>query len=87
MRAIITAIAVVMVSLMAVGLSFAQTRSQTNSYNRCAALASQQGLNPKSASGRNFISRCVQQGETYGSSPNCPDDPRTRSAYPAWMCR
>lgn len=87
MRAIITAIAVIMMSLMTVGLSFAQSRVQSSSYNRCAALASQQGLNAKSASGRNFISRCMQQGEAYGSSRNCPDDPRTRSAYPAWMCR
>lgn len=87
MRAIITAIAVIMVSLMTAGPSFAQSRSQTSSYNRCAGLASQQGLNPKSASGRNFISRCMQQGGAYGSSQNCPDDPRTRSAYPAWMCR
>jgi len=86
MRAMITATAVVLVSLVALGPSSAQTRSQTNSYNRCAALAAQQGLNPKRASGRNFISRCMQRG-TDGSSPNCPDDPRTRSAYPAWMCR
>jgi hypothetical protein len=86
MRVIFTATAVVTVSLMASGLSFAQTGSQTNRYNRCVELASQQGLNAKSASGRKFMSRCMQRA-TYGSSPNCPDDPRARSAYPSWMCR
>jgi hypothetical protein len=87
MHAIITVIAVIVLSLMTAEPSFAQSRSQTSSYNRCAALASQQGLNAKSTRGRNFISRCMQQGGDYGSSRNCPDDPRTRSAYPAWMCR
>jgi len=86
MRVVITATAVITVSLMASGLSFAQTWSQTNSYNRCAELAARQGLNTKSASGRTFMSRCMQR-RTYGSSPNCPDDPRARSAYPSWMCR
>lgn len=82
MRLVVTAIAIVAVSLMAQGLSFAQTK-----YNRCVELASQQGLNTKSASGRKFINRCMQRGATSGSSRNCPDDPRARSAYPAWMCR
>jgi hypothetical protein len=67
MRAIITAIAVILVSLMTVGLSFAQTRSQTSSYNRCAALASQQGLNAKSASGRNFISAACNKARPWSS--------------------
>jgi hypothetical protein len=31
------------------------------------------------------------QSDTYGRgdyrpSRNCPDDPKARSAYPAWMC-
>jgi hypothetical protein len=87
MRVTITATAaVVTVSLLASGLSFAQTGSQTNRYNRCVELASRQGLSAKSASGRKFVSRCMQR-TTYESSPNCPDDPRARSAYPSWMCR
>ncbi len=86
MRVIMTATALAAVSLMALGLSSTETASQTSKYNRCAELASQQGLKAKSASGRKFISRCMQR-EPHGSSPNCPDDPRARSAYPAWMCR
>jgi len=82
MHVMATAAVVVAVSLMAQGLSFAQI----GSYNRCAELASRQGLNAKSASGRKFINRCMQRG-TYRSSPNCPDDPRARSAYPSWYCR
>jgi hypothetical protein len=91
MRVIIAAAAVAAVSLMALAPSFAQTRSQANMHNRCVDLAARQGLNTKSASGRRFINRCMQRG-TYGSSPNygssrnCPDDPRARSAYPSWMC-
>jgi hypothetical protein len=85
MRIIIAAIAVAMVSLAALGLSFAQTWSQPNSYNRCVELASRQGLGAKSRSGRAFISRCMQRA-TYGRSRSCPDDPKARSAYPAWMC-
>ncbi len=85
MRIIITATAVVAVSLAAAGLSSTQTWSQTGTYNRCVELAARQGLKAKTASGRRFINRCMQRG-TYGPSPNCPDDPRARSAYPAWMC-
>ncbi len=88
---IITTAAVVAASLVAPGSSFAQFGSQASKYNQCAELASRQGLRTKSANGRRFMTRCMQ-GETYGqgtyrSSPNCPDDPRARSAYPAWMCR
>jgi hypothetical protein len=83
---IIAAVIATAANLLFPGSSFAQTGWQSNNYNRCAALASQQGLNPKSKSGRRFVDRCMQRG-TYGSSPNCPDDPRARSAYPAWMCR
>lgn len=85
MRTIIAATAVVVVSLMALGLSFAQSWSQPNSYNRCVELASRQGLGAKSRNGRAFIARCMQGG-TYGRSRSCPDDPKARSAYPAWMC-
>lgn len=85
MRIIITATAVVAVSLMVLGLSFAQTWSQTNSYHRCVELASQQGLSSKSKSGRAFVARCMQR-RPYGPSRSCPDDPKARSAYPAWMC-
>ena len=86
MRAIIIAAAIVAASLMTPGSSSAQYRSQADRYNYCAQLASQQGLSPKSASGRRFVSRCMQQRGTSGSSRNCPDDPRARSAYPSWMC-
>ena len=87
MRITITAIAFVAMSLVAIELSYAQTRS---TYNRCAELASQQGLSTRSASGRRFINRCLQrtnQRTNYGSS-RCPprDDPWARSAYPSWMC-
>jgi hypothetical protein len=83
MRIIIAAAAIVAVSLMTLGSSLAQT----GRYNRCVALASQQGLSAKSASGRRYINRCMQRGD-YGASPsrNCPDDARARSAFPAWMC-
>ncbi len=89
---IVTAAAVVAVSLVAPGSSFAQFASQASKYNRCVELASRQGLRTKSASGRRFMTRCMHggtygQGGTYGSSPNCPDDPRARSAFPSWMCR
>jgi hypothetical protein len=92
MRIIITGTTVIAMSLIALDLSFAQPWSQTNTYSRCVELASRQGLSAKSASGRRFVNRCMQRRtyvprETYGSSPNCPDDPRARSAYPAWMCR
>ena len=88
MRVIFTATVIMAVSLMGVAPGFAQT----SKYNRCAELASRQGLSTKSASGRKFINRCMQRGAygsspNYGSSRNCPDDPRARSAYPAWMCR
>ena len=82
MRAIIAAVAVFVMSLMASEPGF----SQTNSYNRCAQLASQQGLRAKSASGRRFINRCMQRQNQQRPSRSCPDDPRARSAYPAWMC-
>ena len=86
MRIAIIATAAVAVGLIAPSLSFAQTWSQTNTYSRCVELASRQGLNANSARGRRFVNRCMQR-DTYGSSPNCPDDARARSAYPAWMCR
>ena len=78
---IITATAVLAVNLMALGLSFAQT----GSYNRCVELASRQGLSAKSTRGQNFVARCMQRTNP-GPSRNCPDDPKARSAYPAWMC-
>jgi hypothetical protein len=92
MRIVITGITIIAVSLMTSGLSSAQPWSQTYTYNQCVELALRQGLGAKSASGRRFINRCMRRGayiprETYGPSPNCPDDPRARSAYPAWMCR
>jgi hypothetical protein len=92
MRIMITGTTVIAVSLMTQGLSSAQPWSQTYTYSQCVELASRQGLSAKSASGRRFVNRCMQRRtymprETYGSSPNCPDDPRARSAYPAWMCR
>jgi hypothetical protein len=91
MRVVIAAAAVAVVSLMALDSSFTQASAQANMRNRCVELAARQGLSTKSASGRNFVARCMQRG-TYGSSPNyrpsrnCPDDPRARSAYPSWMC-
>jgi hypothetical protein len=81
MRVLVTATTVVAVSLMSLTLSSAQT----GTYNRCVELASRQGLSVKTASGRKYINRCMQRG-TYRPSRNCPDDPRARSAYPAWMC-
>jgi hypothetical protein len=91
MRVIIAITTVVAVSLLALELSSTQASAQTNSYNRCVQLARQQGLNPKNSSGRRYVDRCMQRGRS-GSPPaydqrNCPDDPRARSAYPAWMCR
>ena len=91
MRVIIAVAAFITVSLFALELSSTQAWSQTNSYNRCAQLARQQGLNPQSSSGRRYVNRCMQRGRS-GSQPtydqrNCPDDPRARSAFPAWMCR
>jgi hypothetical protein len=71
---------------VALGPIFAQTGSQRDQHNRCVELASWQGLDARTANGRQFISRCMRR-QTYGSSPNCPGDPRARSAYPAWMCR
>lgn len=85
MRTIIAATAIVMVSVMALGLGFAQNWSQPNSYSRCVELAAWQGLSAKSRSGRAFISRCMQR-RPYGRSRSCPDEPKARSAYPAWMC-
>jgi hypothetical protein len=89
MRAIIATAAIAALLSMAIGPSYAQS-----SYNRCVQRASQQGLSAKSASGRKFINRCMQQrgttkqrGTPSGSSPNCPDDdPFSSSAYPSWMC-
>jgi hypothetical protein len=88
MRAIIVAIAVIVVSVIDVAPGHAQSRAQ---YNRCAQLASQQGHSAKSTKGRRFINRCVQRGAYRGprrESPRCPsrDDPFARSAYPSWMC-
>jgi len=84
----VVATAVVAASLIALAPSYAQSRSQ---YNRCAELASRQGLGTTSASGRRFINRCMQRGTYRGpprEDPGCPtrDDPRARSAYPSWMC-
>jgi len=102
MRVIVTATAVIIVvSSMLVGMGFAQPWSQASRYNQCVDLASQQGLNAKSKSGRRFVARCMQREssdswqrggyDTWGSgnyrrSRNCPDDPKARSAFPAWMC-
>ncbi len=58
----------------------------SQSYNRCAQLASKQGLSAKSASGRNFINRCMRQRQPPRASQNCPDDPFARSAFPSWAC-
>jgi len=81
MRVIIATAAVAALLSMAAGPSYAQS-----TYNRCVELASRQGLSAKSASGRKFINRCMQRGTKSRASRNCPDDPRARSAYPAWMC-
>jgi hypothetical protein len=90
MRAIVAVTAVAAVSLLALELSSTQAWSQTNTYNRCVQLARQQGLNPNNSSGRRYVNRCMQRGRsgtprTYDQR-NCPDDPRARSAFPAWMC-
>ena len=84
MRAVIAA-AIVVTSLLASGLSFAQSGWHANTYQRCVELAGRQGLNAKSSNGRRFVSRCMQRDD-YRPSRNCPDDPKARSAYPAWMC-
>ena len=56
---IITATAVAIVSLMVLGLSFAQTWSPTNNYDRCVGLAKWEGLDVKSAKGRaSFHAAC-----------------------------
>ena len=81
MRVIIATAAVAALLAMTVEPSYSQS-----SYNRCVQLASQQGLNAKSASGRKFVNRCMQQRQQPRASRNCPDDPRARSAYPSWMC-
>jgi hypothetical protein len=90
MRTSVAAVVVVLI-VMASGLSFAQSGWWgANTYHRCLELAARQGLNAKSAGGRRFVNRCMQS-DTYGRgdyrpSRNCPDDPKARSAYPAWMC-
>jgi hypothetical protein len=86
MRVSIAAVIVVM-SLVASGMSFAQSGWWgTNTYQRCVELAARQGLNPKSANGRRFVDRCMQRDNSPRPARNCPDDPKARSAYPAWMC-
>jgi hypothetical protein len=87
MRVMITATAVVAVSLVALGQSTAQTRSQPNKYNQCVELASRLGFNVKSAQGRKFMNGCMRR-RADGSFPNCPsrDNPLGRSSYPSWMC-
>jgi hypothetical protein len=82
MRIIITVTAVAIASLMVLGLSLAQTSWPVNNYDRCVGLAKWDGLDPKSARGRAFISRCMQRDPRR----SCPDDSKARSAYPAWMC-
>ena len=82
MRIIITVTAAAVASLMILGLSLAQTWSPKNNYPRCVGLAKWEGLDPNSASGRAYISRCMQRDPRR----SCPDDPKARSAYPAWMC-
>jgi hypothetical protein len=83
MRKIVTAAAAAVASLMVLGLSFAQTRSPPGmSYDRCVGLARWDGLEPTSPKGRAFIARCMK----YNPNRRCPDEPKARSAYPAWMC-
>jgi hypothetical protein len=82
MRLIIAASAILAVSAM----TPVQSSAQTNSYNRCVEQASRQGLNANSSSGRKYVHRCMQRAQTPRPSRNCPDDPRARSAFPAWMC-
>jgi len=79
---IITATAVAIASLMVLGLSFAQTWSPVNNYDRCVGLAKWGGLDANSAKGRAYISRCMKRDPRRG----CPEDSKARSAYPAWMC-
>jgi hypothetical protein len=94
MRAIAVA-ALVVTGLLVCDISFAQSGWGwgTTAYHGCDELARQRGLHPKSANGRRFVNRCLQGGSSrgegwhYGPSRNCPDDPKARSAYPAWMCR
>ena len=58
-----------------------------SAYSRCVRLASNQGLNPNSKSGRNFVNRCIaKRQQPSRASKNCPDDPRARSAFPSWAC-
>jgi hypothetical protein len=95
MRTIAIAAALIVTGVLASEMSFAQSGWGwgTPGNNGCADLASQRGVNPKSRNGRRFIARCMQgsSGRSeqwhYGPSRNCPDDPKARSAYPAWMCR
>jgi len=82
MRSIITVTGAAVAILMVLGMSFAQNGSRSNNYARCAGLAKWDGLDPNSAKGRDYISRCMKR------DPNrsCPDDSKARSAFPAWMC-
>jgi hypothetical protein len=92
---VVAVAAILITGLLASERSFAQPvwGWGTTGYHGCADLASQRGLSPKSKNGRRFITRCMQGSASrserwhYGSSRNCPDDPKARSAYPAWMCR
>jgi hypothetical protein len=87
--------AILIIGLLASEMSFAQSGGGwgATGYHGCADLASHRGLNPKSKNGRRFIAGCMQGSASrserwrYGPSRNCPDDPKARSAYPAWMCR
>ena len=81
MRVMILAPAVAALLLATVEPGYSQ------SYNRCAQLASQQGLSANSASGRKYINRCMaRRQQPPRPSNNCPDDPRARSAFPSWAC-
>ena len=83
MRNIVTAMSIAIASLMVAGLSLAQTRLPArNNYDRCVGLAKWDGLDPTSAKGRAYISRCMKRDP----NRNCPDDSKARSAYPSWMC-
>jgi hypothetical protein len=82
MRAIITAAAVAIASLMVLGLALAQTSWPGNNLDRCVGLAKWEGLDPKSAKGRAYVARCMQRDPRR----SCPDESKARSAYPAWMC-
>lgn len=58
-----------------------------SAYSRCVRAASNQGLNPNSKNGRNFVNRCMARRQAPPRpSNNCPDDPRARSAFPSWAC-